>query len=113
MKNEARRTKNQERGTMTHFADRLAAAVRAKGNPVCVVLNPRWVSLPVAIRSRHGDADLADVARACEEFCLRVVDVVAPLVGVVKPQSAFFEACGPEGMVALQKVLRYARQRGL
>src|SRR5262249_6286289 len=53
------------------------------------------------------------VAAAFEEFCNRVVDVVAPLVAVVKPQSAFFEACGPAGMTALQRVLERSRKRGL
>src|SRR6516162_8838337 len=98
---------------MTHFADRLAAAVRAKGNPVCVGLDPRWESLPLALRQRHGGDTLAQVAAAFEEFCDRVLDLVAPLVPVVKPQAAFFEACGPEGMAALQRLLRKARRLGL
>jgi orotidine-5'-phosphate decarboxylase len=98
---------------MEHFADRLAAAVRAKGNSLCVGLDPRWQLLPKQIRDRQGDSSLDAAAGALEEFCLRVVDLVAPLVPVVKPQSAFFEACGPPGLVALQKVLRRARERGL
>jgi orotidine-5'-phosphate decarboxylase len=98
---------------MTHFADRLAAAVRAKGNPVCVGLDPRWESLPRELRERHGGGTLAVVARAYEEFCSRVIDVVAPLVPAVKPQSAFFEACGPDGLAALQRILHRAREKGL
>src|SRR5579883_310334 len=98
---------------MIHFADRLAAAIRAKGNAVCVGLDPRWESLPVELRQRHGAATLGSVAAAFEEFCTRVLDIVAPLVPVVKPQSAFFEACGPEGMAVLQRLLRKARDRNL
>src|SRR5437867_2244295 len=98
---------------MTHFADRLATSIRAKGNAVCAGLDPRWESLPLEIRTRHGDDTLAAVARAFEEFCSRILDIVAPLVPVVKPQSAFFEACGPEGLVALQRVLRKARRLNL
>src|SRR4051794_1379395 len=98
---------------MDHFADRFTAAVRAKGNAVCVGLDPRWDALPQEIRTRHGDGSLEAVASGFEEFCLRVIDVVAPLVPIVKPQAAFFEACGPAGMLALQRVLRQARQRGL
>ncbi|HEV8061324.1 MAG TPA: orotidine-5'-phosphate decarboxylase [Gemmataceae bacterium] len=98
---------------MTHFADRLLSAVRAKGNALCVGLDPRWENLPQEIRTRHNPDSLDAVARACEEFCLRVLDVVAPLVPVVKPQSAFFEACGPRGMRALQRVLGRARDLGL
>lgn len=98
---------------MTHFADRLAAAIRNKGNAVCVGLDPRWESLPAELRQRHGTTTLASVSAAFEEFCDRVLDIVAPLVPVVKPQSAFFEACGPEGMAALQRLLSKARDLNL
>jgi orotidine-5'-phosphate decarboxylase len=98
---------------MTHFADHICAAVRSKGNPVCVGLDPRWESLPEEIRRRHGGDTLRSVALAFEEFCCRVLDVVAPLVPVVKPQMAFFEMCGPDGFTALQHVLRAARRYGL
>src|SRR5947209_12649818 len=98
---------------MTHFADRLAEAVRARGSPLCVGIDPRWESLPAALRARHGDGTLAGAARAYEEFGLRVLDLVAPIAAVVKPQSAFFEAAGPDGMRAMQAILRSARERGL
>ncbi len=100
-----------------HFADRLENACRAKGNSLCVGLDPRWDLLPSALRQRasrvSGGSTLEGVAVAYEEFCLRVLDVVAPLVPLVKPQSAFFEACGPAGLKALQNILARARQLGL
>jgi orotidine-5'-phosphate decarboxylase len=98
---------------MQHFADRLADAVRARGNSLCVGLDPRWELLPLELRQRHRDGTLPAMARAFEEFCLRVLDVVAPLVAIVKPQSAFFEACGPAGLLALQRILSRAHQSGL
>ncbi|MBL8799710.1 MAG: orotidine-5'-phosphate decarboxylase [Planctomycetia bacterium] len=98
---------------MDHFADRLNAAIRAKGNAVCVGLDPRWESLPLALRQRHGDHSLEAMARAFEEFSCRIIDLVAPLVPVVKPQSAFFEMCGPAGMTAQLRVLRHAHAAGL
>jgi orotidine-5'-phosphate decarboxylase len=96
-----------------HFADRLTEAIARCGNAVCVGLDPRWEALPLELRQRHTAATLETVAAAFDEFCRRVIDVVAPLVPVVKPQSAFFEACGPAGLTALQQVLRHARERGL
>jgi orotidine-5'-phosphate decarboxylase len=98
---------------MTHFADHLVAAVRSKGNALCVGLDPRWDSLPVEVRSRHGGDTLDSIARAFEEFCCRVLDVVAQLVPVIKPQMALFEACGPAGFTALARVLAKARRLGL
>jgi orotidine-5'-phosphate decarboxylase len=93
---------------MSHFADRLAAAVRRKRTALCVGLDPRLESLPQSIRQRH-----AEPAAAYEAFCLRVLELVAPLVGVVKPQIAFFEACGPAGFAALQRVMKRAKELGL
>jgi orotidine-5'-phosphate decarboxylase len=98
---------------MNHFADRLATAIQTRRNAVCVGLDPRWDSLPLAVRQRHGSKSLAEVAAAFEEFCSRVLDIVAPLVPVVKPQSAFFEASGPDGLAVLQRLLRKARNLGL
>jgi orotidine-5'-phosphate decarboxylase len=98
---------------MTHFADRLAAAIRARGTSLCVGLDPRWESLPQEVRRRHGAQTLEAVAAAFEEFCGRVLDLVAPIVPVVKPQSAFFEACGPAGMAVLQRLLAKAHRLGL
>lgn len=98
---------------MDHFADRLWTAARAKGSCLCVGLDPRWDLLPAEIRDRHGGDRLSAVAAAYEEFCARVIDAVAPHVPAVKPQSAFFEACGPAGLAALANILARARQRGL
>jgi orotidine-5'-phosphate decarboxylase len=78
-----------------------------------VGLDPRWDSLPQELRDRHADGTLQGVARAFAEFCARVLDIVAPLVAIVKPQSAFFEVCGPAGMKVLQQLISGARGQGL
>lgn len=97
-----------------HFADRLLQACKQKGNALCAGIDPRWEQLPLEIRRRHAaGGDLAAMAAAFEEFGLRVLDIVAPLVPIVKPQSAFFEACGPAGLAAQQKILAKARSLGL
>ncbi len=96
-----------------HFADRLLTACRQKGNALCAGIDPRWEQLPVEIRRRHASGSLDAMATAIEEFSLRVLDIVAPLVPIVKPQSAFFEACGPAGLLAQQRVLAKARSLGL
>jgi orotidine-5'-phosphate decarboxylase len=98
---------------MDHFADRLTEAIRRKKNALCVGLDPRWENLPQAIRRLHGNGSLAGVARAFEEFCGRVLEIVAPLVPVVKLQSAFFEAGGAEGMAVQGRLLKQARALGV
>ncbi|MCA9089497.1 MAG: orotidine-5'-phosphate decarboxylase [Planctomycetaceae bacterium] len=98
------------------FADRLHAAIRAKGTPALVGLDPRWEQLPAPLKAKAeaGGGSCYEIqARAFEEFCLRIIDVVADLVPAVKPQSAFFEDSGPAGVAALQRVIQAARDKGL
>lgn len=97
---------------MKHFGDELSSAVRRTAAPVVVGLDPRCDQLPAGL-APADPSDYAQQAQAYEQFCREVIDVVAPLVPAVKPQAAFFEACGPAGMVALGQVMDHARQQGL
>lgn len=100
---------------MNHFADRLIAAVRAKGNPVCAGLDPRFDQLPASIRDSairtHGKTAKA-VAEAFIEFNRELLDALADLVPVCKPQVAFYEEFGHEGMRAYAETIRHAKARG-
>lgn len=93
----------------SHFPHRLAAALRVQRTALCVGLDPRPESLPESLLAQHS----GDIAAAVEEFCLRVLDVVAPIAPVVKPQIAFFEALGPPGFLVLHHVMRRARDLAL
>jgi orotidine-5'-phosphate decarboxylase len=83
------------------FADRLAAEVERKRSQLVVGLDPRPDLLPVELAG--------DVAR----FCCGIVDAVAPHAVAVKPQLAFFEALGADGMGALLEVCDYSHRAGL
>ncbi|MFN0196374.1 MAG: orotidine-5'-phosphate decarboxylase [Planctomycetaceae bacterium] len=101
---------------MTSYTRRLHAAVLEKKTPALVGLDPRFDQLPddvVAAARRRGWTESETVAVAFEEFCCRIIDVVAPLVPAVKPQAAFFEEYGPAGCLALQRVNHHARKAGL
>jgi orotidine-5'-phosphate decarboxylase len=86
---------------VTHFGDRLVDAVTRKRSQLVVGLDPVAALLPPAV---GGDA---------EAFCRGVVDAVAELAVAVKPQSAFFEVLGVEGVAAFRRICAYAREAGL
>ena len=94
------------------FADRLAVAVAERRSQLLVGLDPRLDLLPVELR---GDAHLGReaAAEAYARFCRGLVDAVAPYVVGIKPQLAFFEALGADGIRALEDVCAYARNAGL
>jgi len=95
-----------------HFADHLMAAIVRVGNPVCVGIDPRPEDLPDGYLDRFP-GDRAGVAKALESFGREVVEVVAPLVPAVKFQAAFYEAYGPEGVLALHATSEAAKSAGL
>lgn len=96
----------------TAFPDRLAALVERKRSQLVVGLDPRPDLLPVELRGAAHASRLA-AAEACERFCCGIVDAVAQYVVAVKPQIAFFEALGADGIHAFEEVCRYARNAGL
>jgi orotidine-5'-phosphate decarboxylase len=91
-----------------NFADRLGDAVERKRSQLVVGLDPRLDLLPVELRG-EGVLGRAAAASAVARFCKGIVDAVGPYVVAVKPQSAFFEALGSDGIRALEEVSDYAR----
>jgi orotidine-5'-phosphate decarboxylase len=97
---------------MTPFPDRLVDAVRRRG-PLCVGIDPRFESLPTSLRASVADLPQGESqAAAFERFGLRILELVVPYAGVIKPQAAFFEQYGPAGMTAMQNILRRAKEMG-
>ncbi len=92
------------------FADRLAEAVERKRSQLVVGLDPRLELLPVELRGASGRTGAAE---AYARFCRGVVDAVCAHVVAVKPQIAFFEALGADGIRAFEDVCTYARSVGL
>lgn len=102
----------QTLATLKHFGDQLADAIQSTAAPVVVGLDPRVDQLPAGLQPTDPQ-NYAQRAQAYGQFCHAVIDVIAPLVPAVKPQVAFFEECGPSGMMVLAEVIAYARQKGL
>jgi orotidine-5'-phosphate decarboxylase len=88
---------------MQSFSERLGEAVRRVGSPLCVGIDPFPDRLP-------GSGPLAPRAA---DFGRAVVEACAGRVAAVKPQFAFFEAMGPDGMRALADTCVAAREAGL
>ena len=86
-----------------HFADALTATSKAK-SPVCVGLDPNVEKLPEGI-----DRTPAGVLT----FCKGIVDAVKDIACCVKPQMAYFELLGWEGMKSFWETCAYAKEQGL
>ena len=95
--------------------DVLQERIRKLKNPVMVGLDPYLPILPPHIVSEaleeHGQT-LHGAAEAYYRFCTELLDALAEIVPAVKLQSACFEALGAEGIAQMQRISKYAKQRG-
>jgi orotidine-5'-phosphate decarboxylase len=98
--------------SVTHFADRLSTAVERKQSQLVVGLDPVVERLPDGLR-HEAEAGRPQAATVLARFCCEIVDAVAPHAIAVKPQSAFFEALGADGVRAFEEVCEHARRVGL
>jgi len=86
------------------FADRLVEASRAKKSVAILGVDPQLDS---------ADTPGVPAGYTLTKFCCEIIEACEKSIVAVKPQLAFFEARGIEGMRALAEVVRYSRGRGL
>jgi orotidine-5'-phosphate decarboxylase len=86
------------------FGAKLADAMASHG-PLCVGIDPH-----VGLIDQWG---MPDTPAGLEAFGMAVVEASAGLVGIVKPNIAFFERHGSAGIAALERVVGEARAAGL
>src|SRR5437763_4593696 len=88
---------------MDPFGARLHEAV-AKRGPLCIGIDPHASLLT---RWGYGD-DVDGLAR----FSRTVVDTLGDFAAVFKPQSAFYERFGAQGIAVLESTIRQLRAAG-
>jgi orotidine-5'-phosphate decarboxylase len=88
---------------MTTFGQRLTSVIAERGR-LCVGIDPH-----ASLLQQWG---LPDDVAGLERFSMTAVEAIAPVVGVVKPQSAFFERFGSRGVAVLERVIADSRAAG-
>ncbi len=94
----------------------LIQKIKEKNNPTVMGLDPVLDYIPMHIRDaavkEFGDTFKA-AGEAIFNFNKGLIDAAAELVPAVKPQSAFYEMYGIEGLIALERTIEYAKNAGL
>ncbi len=85
------------------FAHRFAELAEQR-SPFCLGIDPSRDLL-----TRWG---MPDTYQGLADFCWRVAEAAGDRVAVVKPQSAFFERHGPEGLLVLRQVMKHFQKVG-
>ena len=96
--------------------DLLIEKIIEKNNPSVAGLDPLLEYIPEYIRnkaySEYGKT-LKGAAEAIWEFNKALIDALASVVPAIKPQSAYYELYGFEGVRVLEKTIKYAKEQGL
>ena len=96
--------------------DRLIERIVQKQNPTVAGLDPKLDYIPELIKekafSRYGKT-LEGAAAAILEFNKGMIDALCGIVPAVKPQCAYYEMYGWQGMKALHDTIEYAKAKGL
>ncbi len=96
--------------------DRLIDKIVEKQNPTVVGLDPKLDHIPEFIKEKHFKENgytLEAAAKAIYEFNVAIIDKIADVVPAIKPQSAYYEMYGYEGVKALHMTIKYAKEKGM
>ena len=95
--------------------DVLQEKIRGMKNPTVAGLDARLEYVPPHIRAEMIDAyglTRKAAAEAIYTFNCGLMDALSDIVPAVKPQAAYYENLGWEGMEMLERTIRYAKEKG-
>ncbi len=97
---------------MNNAMDKLIKKIKETNNPTVMGLDPRYDMIPECIRKKYS-SDVGGACRAIVEFNKGLIDSVCDIVPAVKPQIAFYEMFGVEGLKAFAETAKYAKEKGM
>lgn len=98
------------------FIDKLIDNIKEKNNPTVVGLDPKIEYVPSFIREKafkEYGINLKGAAEAILELNKALIDAIYDLVPAVKPQLAYYEMYGVDGIVAFNETCKYAQSKGM
>lgn len=97
---------------MKNAMDKLINRIKETNNPTVMGLDPRYDMIPESIRTKYSE-DIEGACKAILEFNKELIDSVYDIVPAVKPQIAFYEMFGEEGIKVFNETCKYAKQKGM
>ncbi|NLU51597.1 MAG: orotidine-5'-phosphate decarboxylase [Clostridiaceae bacterium] len=101
---------------MVNFSDRLAAKIIEKKNPSVLGLDPKLEYIPDSIKEkalRQNSCPYKAAAESILEFNKKLIDAVHDIIPAVKPQLAYYEMYGTEGIRVFHETVRYAESKNM
>ncbi len=96
--------------------DRLIEGIARLQNPTVAGLDPKLDYVPASIKQACFDKygkTLEGAAAALLEFNKAIIDNICDIVPAIKPQAAYYEMYGWQGVRALADTIVYAKSKGM
>ena len=90
--------------------DTLIEKIIEKKSPIVMGIDPKYESIPNCIKEKYSK-DLTGFAKSSVEFAKKLIDYTYDIIPAIKPQLAYFEMMGPEGLKAFEEITKYAKQK--
>ena len=98
------------------FIDKLVEQIQNKKSCVLVGLDPRLEYIPASFKDiyyKEYGIGLKAVGEILLDFNKKIIDYVYDVVPAIKPQIAFYEQYGLEGLSAYIETCKYGQEKGL
>lgn len=90
--------------------------IKKTNAPIVVGLDPMLSYLPEFLTKKayneYGET-LKGASEAIYEYNKAIIDAICDIVPAIKPQIAMYEQFGVEGMIAFERTVTYAQQKGM
>ena len=92
--------------------DKLIKKIKEMDNPTVMGLDPRYDMLPNCIKEKYSGS-IEKVTEGILEYNKTLIDSVCDIIPAVKPQMAFYEMFGIEGIRVFKETCKYAKEKGM
>ena len=92
--------------------DNLIEKIKETNNPTVMGLDPRYDMIPEVVRNKYSN-DLEGISKAILEYNKELIDNTYDIIPAIKPQLAFYEMFGIEGMKSFKETCKYAKEKGM
>lgn len=96
----------------SNMMDNLIDKIKEKNSPIVMGIDPRYEMIPDCVKSKYSK-DMVGFAESSVEFAKNLIDATYDIIPAIKPQLAYFEMMGPNGLNAFQEIVDYAKEKGL
>ena len=97
---------------MSNAMDRLVNKIKEMNNPTVIGLDPRYDMLPNCIKEKYG-IDVKSICEGILEYNKALIDATYDIIPAVKPQIAFYEMFGVDGINCFKETCKYAKEKGM